>query len=407
MKIINVLHHSLVDTTADLVRSGSFEHYYAIELQRHYPQFAYECWRPQRVLSAPVSYRDRDGIMHRVFPSYYLHKNVEYSPRLLRALTQEPADGTVGVILHGAYNLHMCRMAPILVRLPHIVQSHGGFPAVVMMKRSSRRLGRVLYLALAACERRALPRFRHVFAISNEEKRHLENVYHLDNVMWSPAGLDFDRFHPLDRTTVRRQLGIPDGIRMVLYAGRLVPEKGLYYLIDAFRIVHGADPSTLLYLVGSGPLERELRDYATLHDIPVNFVGGREHAEMTPWYSAANVFVMPSPIEWFGLSLAEALACGVPIVASRAGGAIDNVEMFESGILIPPRDSQAMAQAIRRVLDEGMPPPNTEKARRLVGWEAKARLMVELLFGVREGNNVPAPVHQTGTVGPEPDGGTR
>ena len=108
--------------------------------------------------------------------------------------------------------------------------------------------------------------------------------------------------------------------------------------------MHAHDSPVELYLVGDGPIEDDLRRYATTHRVPVTFAGRIPHADLPPWYSAANVFVNPSPIEWFGLSIAEALACSLPVVASNAGGAIDNVDIFGSGLLVTPGDREALAK---------------------------------------------------------------
>jgi glycosyltransferase involved in cell wall biosynthesis len=162
-----------------------------------------------------------------------------------------------------------------------------------------------------------------------------------------------------DRLTVLNNLGIPPTRKIVLYLGRLVPEKGLDYLIDAFALLNFDD--AVLILAGAGSQktaleaavsERNLRD-------KVFFPGYVTQQEAIIYYSLAYVFVIPSittPVfkEPWGLVVNEALNQGVPVIASEAVGAAMGglVQDGKNGFVVRERDSRQLADALHRVLDD-------------------------------------------------------
>jgi glycosyltransferase involved in cell wall biosynthesis len=131
---------------------------------------------------------------------------------------------------------------------------------------------------------------------------------------------------------------------------RLSDVKGHAYLIQAMNeLVHGM-PGVKCLIVGEGPMERELKEQVVdlRLEASVKFVKTRERpCEILPMF---DVFVMPSLQEGLGLCAMEAQACGVPVVASRVGGLVEAIKDGETGILVPPRDHLALADAIMKVL---------------------------------------------------------
>ena len=105
-------------------------------------------------------------------------------------------------------------------------------------------------------------------------------------------------------------------------------------------------------LVGDGPLMVELKNRAKSLGVEkaVKYVGAKPHSDIPLWMNACDLFVLPSLDEAFGLVLLEALACGKPIVASRAGGILNVVKGSDYGILVEAEDSEALAEAIIRGL---------------------------------------------------------
>jgi len=160
---------------------------------------------------------------------------------------------------------------------------------------------------------------------------------------------------------VRRELGA-EGAYLLLIAARLHPEKGYHHLFRAMARLKGAlDRPVLLLVAGRGELEQSFRDEVRAlgcEDV-VRFLGFRR--DVHDLMAAADLFVLPSVAEAFGLVLAEALYLGTPVVATRVGGIPEVVRDGLDGILVPPGDSDALAEAIAGLLrDPG-------KRRRLAG----------------------------------------
>ncbi|HET6828962.1 MAG TPA: glycosyltransferase, partial [Ramlibacter sp.] len=165
--------------------------------------------------------------------------------------------------------------------------------------------------------------------------------------------VDVGRFRPdpVARAAVRADLGLADGDIAVLYLGRLHRDKGLAELGDAFAELAARRPA--LHLLLAGPDEGAL---ALLQNATLAF-RDRVHVigltrEPQKYMAAADVFCLPSYREGFGLSLLEAAAAGVPCVASRIYGITDAVEDGVTGLLVPVRDAAALAEGLRRLVDD-------------------------------------------------------
>jgi D-inositol-3-phosphate glycosyltransferase len=208
----------------------------------------------------------------------------------------------------------------------------------------------------------------------------------------SSPGVDHEVFSPGDAFEARRCLGIDDQARWIAVVGRIQALKGIEVAIRA--LAHLDDDVNLLIIGGpSGPDgEAEL---SRLQAIAAEVVPGRvlfrppvAHAEVVCAYRAANVVVVPSRSESFGLVAAEAQASGAPVVAARVGGLAYAVADGESGFLISGEDPAVYAAAISRILDDPV-----EAARLSAGavahaagfsWEATADRLLELYSGMVE-----------------------
>ncbi len=171
-----------------------------------------------------------------------------------------------------------------------------------------------------------------------------------------PNGCDAGLFHPGDRGAARHALGLPADADVVLYVGRLVPEKGLRELLHATRRLATARPRARVVLVGDGPMYAELAAAITAEPaLPLHLAGAQSPAEVARWMVAADLVTLPSYSEGHPNVLVEALACGRPVVATPVGG-IPEVVDAASGLLVPARDAAtlatALAEALARTWDE-------------------------------------------------------
>jgi len=144
----------------------------------------------------------------------------------------------------------------------------------------------------------------------------------------------------------------------VLFVGRLVQKKGCSYLLDAMAQVCVTNPTTRLTVIGDGPLRNDLQTQAARLNVPVDFLGAQPPEEVRRWMSRASVFCVPSleaengDSEGFGMVFAEAQAMGTPVVSFRHGGLPEAVHDGVTGLLVPERDTTALAGAIQRLLGD-------------------------------------------------------
>ncbi len=172
------------------------------------------------------------------------------------------------------------------------------------------------------------------------------------------AGVSEEFFSPGERgegEKVRAELGIPPGAPVVGFVGRPVTDKGILELATAFRRIRAAHPDACLLLVGGGLAgerglveEEELRRLLGPEAPGLRYTGFRE--EILPYYRAMDLLVLPSHREGFGMSVAEAAAAGLPVVATRTRGAGAAVQDGRTGILVPIGDGEALAGAMEKVL---------------------------------------------------------
>lgn len=170
-----------------------------------------------------------------------------------------------------------------------------------------------------------------------------------------PNGVDLDRFSaPAPDCGLREELGMPGDGLLIGVVARLEPEKGHRFLIGATPEIVASAPSTWLAIVGEGSLARELRSQAAALPAPardrVAFTGQRE--DVAAITADLDVAVLPSLREAQGISLLEAMARRVPVVASAVGGIPEVVTDGVDGLLVPPGDPAALASAITRVLGD-------------------------------------------------------
>lgn len=174
-----------------------------------------------------------------------------------------------------------------------------------------------------------------------------------------PNAIDMVRFSPADRddrARRRREAGLRDDQVVCVYVGRLSREKGVLELVEAWKQVQPANAVLLLAgpdMPGSpwdaGPGARAFIDANNLGS-SVRFLGPTEHVSSV--LQLADVAVLPSHFEALGLAAIEALACGLPVVASRVGGIPDFVTDGVNGLLVPPKDPASLAGALRTLVTD-------------------------------------------------------
>ena len=203
-----------------------------------------------------------------------------------------------------------------------------------------------------------------VVATSPQEKEHMRSlVSSKGNIDIIPCGTDLERFGSIARSTARRYLGIAPETKVVLYVGRFDPRKGIETLVRA--VSRSAVPKAdLKLIIGGGWREGEsdgkerdrigsIVEELGLSDI-TSFPGALNRDILPAYYAAADVCVVPSHYEPFGLVAIEAMACGTPVIASDVGGLKYTVVPQQTGLLAPPKNEAVFADAIDRLLADSV-----------------------------------------------------
>lgn len=211
-----------------------------------------------------------------------------------------------------------------------------------------------------------------------------------------PYGVD-RRFRPGPRPeSLAARWGLDGGV-VGLFLGGLKSRKNLFFLIDAWREVTAARPDARLVIAGSGPLLEPLRRYAAGRGQAreVVFTGYVPEREKVAYYNLADVLLFPSSMEGFGLTVAEAMSCALPVVASNRGSLPELVMDGEGGFLVEPSDRDTFVRKTLLLCGDPMlrrkfGTANVERVDRLFRWDhcaaTTARIYEEVLREWREGH---------------------
>jgi D-inositol-3-phosphate glycosyltransferase len=245
-------------------------------------------------------------------------------------------------------------------------------------------------------------------AASPLEKAQMATLYGADpcRIEVIPPGVDLELFAPRESEAAKAQLGLCPEQHAVLFVGRIEPLKGIDTLLRAMAVATEELPrwreELCVAIIGGDadmPAEQLDAEMARLHDLRadlgiedlVTFLGARAQDDLPDYYSAADLVVMPSHYESFGLVALEAMACGTPVIASRVGGLTYTVLHGVTGAHVPERDPEALAQEIIRLISDGALRDRLGKQARLVaqgyGWPAIADRIVDLYGDLARGHD--------------------
>ena len=267
------------------------------------------------------------------------------------------------------------------LNIPHAVTFH----TLALIKMQS-RAGEVEPYERAVVEREAMLNADRIVAFSAHERDAMARLYGADpvKVMLAPCGVDLAKFRPLDQKEARRRLGL-NGEKVLLYVGRVEPLKGLDLLVEAAAQMEAGEENVRMMVVGGGgpgePETDRIRQLAEDRQVSdqIDFVGRVDHEVLPLYYNAADVCVVPSFYESFGLVALESMACGTPVVASRVGGLPTIVHHGHTGYLKPWRCPEAFAHSVEMIisspdLQESMGVAARRRAE-LMGWSNVAAMI--------------------------------
>ncbi|MCP5286920.1 MAG: glycosyltransferase family 4 protein [Burkholderiaceae bacterium] len=197
-------------------------------------------------------------------------------------------------------------------------------------------------------------------------------------------GVDTQRFRPEGRARARAELGL-QGAPLLLTVGNLVPVKGHDLALQALAALVPRHPGVRLVLVGDGPLRSALQAQAQALGVVdhVRFAGPVPNDQLSSWYSAADLLLLPSRSEGWANVLLEAMACGTPVVASDVGGTREVIADAQVGRVVPPLDPAALAAGVEALMAEAPDRTAVRRHAESMGWDettaAQLRIFREVL----------------------------
>lgn len=271
-------------------------------------------------------------------------------PRIDVVNTHSPTDNALAALAAATLS-----RAPPLVRTRHVSTPGRRNP-----------LSRWLYRTAA----------RHIVTTGEAVRAMLAKEHGLapEKITSVPTGIDLARFHPGDRTRARMELNLPaDGFYVGVVAA-LRDWKGHADLLRALAQLRGRHSDLRLLVVGSGPERENLERLVAELDLGAAVVLAGERSDVPSWLNAMDLFALPSHAhEGMPQAVMQAMAAGVPVVATEIGAVGEAVAHGETGLLVPPRSVAALAQALERLIADA-------PARAAMGRAARAR--AEARFGV-------------------------
>lgn len=304
---------------------------------------------------------------------------VKYLPTLLD-IGEIPFTPTIFLeIMNGGYDTVLIQEDyQLICHIAYIAARIKGTPVVLSTERTYVPAGKKRFIlklfdaTLNKMVRRGATAFT---AHCTAAKRFVEKEFEVDEgrIKVINVGVDTGLFKPTEGDTP-----LKDGRFKILTVARLHPYKGLEYLIRAMAIVKEKYPGAMLYIMGRGPQENELKslskklgvnDSVTFIDRPV------PNQEMPKVYSSADVYAQPSIIEPYGIAVVEAMACQKPAICSSLGGMMDTVEDGVTGYLVEPADPEGIAEKIIMLAED-------RDHLRLMGEEARKRAVEKFDWNV-------------------------
>ena len=231
---------------------------------------------------------------------------------------------------------------------PYVVTSHGTDVFILRKFQFLKPIARIVFRKASL-----------ITVVSNSLKSILAKEVRIspNKIRVFPMPCDLSLFYPAFEESCGQVRG---RVKTVLSIGRFVKRKGFEYLLDAVKILKERGLSLNLTIIGEGPEEKSIKEKVQALGLSkeVEIIPYQPKAKLNDFYNLCDVFVLPSITDWkgeqegLGLVLLEAMACKKPVIGTNSGGIPDIVKNGETGLLVPEKDPEALADAIQKLLKD-------------------------------------------------------
>ena len=348
------------DLSRELIRRGHHVDVYTRSQNPQVSRISQRLGRGGRVIHLPAG-------PERPYSKYEIYNHL---PEFVEGvLSQAKEDNITYDLIHSHYWLSGC--------VAHELREHWGLPTLHMFHTLGKMKNTVAQsedeqepLVRIEKEERIVQSADRIIAATPTEQEQLETLYGADSdrIRVIPPGVDLELFRPIPVARAKEQVSLDPSCKSILFVGRIEPLKGIDTLLWAISLITRRYPELTcgmcVPIIGGDSTQNQVDDeMARLKDIRerleigdvVTFLGSRDQDNLPNYYSSAEMVIMPSDYESFGMVALEAMACGTPVIASDVGGLAHLVKHGRTGYRVPARDPGALAEKITRLLtDEGL-----------------------------------------------------
>lgn len=351
----------------------------AFQLKKFYPKLEVECWTIERKNKEQKTHRVMD-IEFKVFPTTLsIRPGMEISTPLITNLKREIKKAkkkNVKLIFH-FHEYHSWLIYRILSSIEKnenikiIAQHHGGRSPLANLQKYKKFLPFLPgILAMQFCENMFFKKVNTFYALSNQEIRYLREKAPNSLIKFQTMGIENEYFKKRDRLLSRKKLGLDLKKKYLLYLGRIKSTKGMGELLEGLKELK--TPDVELLFIGQGVEEAKYKEYARKNNIKnIRMLGTKYGSEKLHYLTAVDCLILPSYTEGAPVVVMEAIANNTPVIATKVGGVSRMIKNNREGIIINPKSSKEITNAIDEILGWGE--KNIRKYANKYKWEKIVR----------------------------------
>ena len=325
----------------------------AQQIKKFYPKINVECWCPEKTYKNPKEFMS-SKIKYRQFPvtfspMYALDLSISMLKELKKEAEKAKKENYKLIIhLHEYHNLHGLLISTFFKNQKIVAQHHGGSWPLKHLRQTKRyKPFFPLFILGQIWENLVIKNISCFYALSQDEIDYLKRKAPNSSVRFQTMGIEDFYYKSIKKNVARKKLKWPLDKKIILFLGRVNYVKGVNYLVDAMGKLKDVE----LKIIGWGEQLEELKDYTKSKRLTnVEFLGPIFGRKKIDYMSAVDAFVLPSTKEGASVSTMEALAQNLPSVVTDVGGMALMVQNGKEGIVVKPKDSEKIVNAIREIL---------------------------------------------------------